>query len=185
MEVMSSRLKKKKTNQIVIGTKLKSQQLGWHVSVLASIICISVQAPLMLQDTCRFWHNMPLSRRPFQGYPAYFNKTMPRHILHIRTAWLRNKRVRVLDWPVCSRDLSYKHQSALQVKSYMRKEWQRILLSQHQQLVSSVPKCFLSVVWRKGDVTKWKNASPHPFWQVLQASNSSRWVYITKINSSD
>ncbi len=53
-------------------------------------------------------HNMLPSRRHLsRDVHAYFNKTMQNHILpHITKSWLRRKRVRVLDWPACSPDLS-------------------------------------------------------------------------------
>ena len=78
-------------------------------------------------------------------------------------------RVQVLDWPASSPDLSptenvwyiMKHkiqqraQTVEHLKLYIKQEWERILPSKLEQLVSLVPKCLLIVVKRTGDVTQW------------------------------
>ncbi len=53
-------------------------------------------------------HNMLPSRRHlFQGRPCIFQQDNAKpHSAHITKSWLRRKRVRVLDWPTCSPDLS-------------------------------------------------------------------------------
>ncbi len=52
-------------------------------------------------------HMLPSRRRLFQGRPCVFQQdnTKP-HTAAITTAWLRSRRVRVLNWPACSPDLS-------------------------------------------------------------------------------
>ncbi len=52
-------------------------------------------------------HNMLPSRHLFQGRPCIFQQDNAKpHSAHITKSWLRRKRVRVLDWPTCSPDLS-------------------------------------------------------------------------------
>ena len=116
-------------------------------------------------------HMLPCKQRLFQGRPCLFqqNNAKP-HSQRVTTAWLRSKRVQVLDWPACSPDLSpienvwrimkrkiqqQRPWTLEQLKSYIKQEWERIPPTTLQQLVSSVPKCLLSVVKRKGDVTQW------------------------------
>ncbi len=52
-------------------------------------------------------HMLPSRRRLFQGRPCVFqqNNAKP-HNAAITTAWLHSRRVRVLNWPACSPDLS-------------------------------------------------------------------------------
>ncbi len=111
MDAVCSGPKKKRIIQTVTSNKSKSQGLSWYgvVSVpLAKVICTSVMAPLMLKV-----------HRDFGAQYAAFKKTsFPGTSMHISTrqckttfcthykSWLRRKRVRVLDWPACSPDLS-------------------------------------------------------------------------------
>ena len=116
-------------------------------------------------------HMLPSKRRLFQGRPCLFQQDNAKpHSARVTTAWLRSKRVQVLDWPACSPDLSpienvwrimkrkirqRRPRTVEQLKSYIKQEWERIPPTKLQQLVSSVPKRLLSVVKRKGDVTQW------------------------------
>ncbi len=52
-------------------------------------------------------HMLPSRRRLFQGRPCVFQQDNAKpHTAAITTAWLRSRRVRVLNWPACSPDLS-------------------------------------------------------------------------------
>ncbi len=114
MDAVCSGPKKKRIIQTVTSNKSKSQGLSWYgvVSVpLAKVTCTSVMAPLMLKKYIEILeHNMLPSRRHlFQGRPCIFQRDNAKpHSAHITKSWLRRKRVRVrvLDWPACSTDLS-------------------------------------------------------------------------------
>ncbi len=74
-------------------------------------------------------HMIPFRRRVFQQ-----DNAKP-HTASITTAWLRSRRVRVLNWPACSPDLSpteniwriIKLKICQQLETYIRQEW-----DQHQ-----------------------------------------------------
>ncbi len=117
-------------------------------------------------------HNMLPSRRHlFQGRPCIFQQDNAKpHSAHITKSWLRRKRVRVLDWPACSPDLSpienvwrilkrkmrqRRPRTVAHLKTCLQEEWDRITPETLHHLVSSVPKHLLSVVKRNGNITKW------------------------------
>ncbi len=61
---------------------------GWYIKVLEQ-------------------HMLPSRRRLFQGRPCVFQQDNAKpHTAAITTAWLRSRRVWVLNWPACSPDLS-------------------------------------------------------------------------------
>ncbi len=77
------------------------------------------------------------------------------HTAAITTAWLRSRRVRVLNWPACSPDLSpieniwriikWKiHQrwpwTLQQLETYIRQEWDQIPTTKLQKHITSLPK---------------------------------------------
>ncbi len=52
-------------------------------------------------------HMLPSRRHLFQGRPCVFQQDNAKpHTAAITTAWLRSRNVWVLNWPVCSPDLS-------------------------------------------------------------------------------
>ncbi len=87
-------------------------------------------------------HMLPSRRRLFQGRPCVFQQDNAKpHTAAITTAWLRSRRVRVLNWPACSPDLSpieniwhiikwkirrRRPQTLQQLEPYIRQEWDRI-----------------------------------------------------------
>ncbi len=175
MDAVCSGPKKKRIIQTVTSNKSKSQGLSWYgvVSVpLAKVTCTSVMAPLMLKSTEILEHNMLPSRRHlFQGRPCIFQQDNAKpHSAHITKSWLRRKRVRVLDWPACSPDLSpienvwrilkrkmrqRRPRTVAHLKTCLQEEWDKITPETLHHLVSSVPKRLLSVVKMNGNITKW------------------------------
>lgn len=76
--------------------------------------------------------------------------------------------MRVLDWPACSPDLSLnvwgtfkckmrqrRPHTVIHLQTCLQEEWDKITPETLHHLVSSVPKCLLSVVKRNGNITKW------------------------------
>ncbi len=161
MDAVCSGPKKKRIIQTVTSNKSKSQGLSWYgvVSVpLAKLTCTSVMAPLMLKSNIEILeHNMLPSRRHlFQGRPCIFQQDNAKpHSAHITKSWLRRKRVRVLDWPACSPDLSpienvwrilkrkmrqRRPRTVAHLKTCLQEEWDKITPETLHHLVSSVPK---------------------------------------------
>ncbi len=88
------------------------------------------------------------------------------HTAAITKAWLRSRRVRVLNWPVCSPDLSpienicsiiiwkicqRRPQTLQQLEIYFRQEWDQIPTLKLQKLITLMPRCLQTVLKRRGD----------------------------------
>ena len=101
-------------------------------------------------------HMLPSRRRLFPGTPCLFQPDIARpHSAGVTRAWLRRHRVCVLNWPVCSPDLSHiesvwrimkrrirqrQPRTVEQLKSCVHQEWTKIALAKLQLLqISSVP----------------------------------------------
>ena len=165
----------KKTIQTVTNEKCRNQPLWWYGG--ASVPCMgdlhicegTIDAEAYVGILER--HMLPSRRRLFPGTPCLFQQDNARpHSARVTTAWLRRHRVRVLDWPACSPDLSPIEnvwrimkrrirqrwpRTVEQLKSCIHQEWAKIPLAKLQQLIPSVPKRLQSVIKRKGDVTQW------------------------------
>ncbi len=83
-------------------------------------------------------HMLPSKRRLFQGRPSVFQQDNAKpHTAAITTALLRSWRVRVLNWPACSPELSaieniwriikrkifFRKRTLQQLETYIRQEW--------------------------------------------------------------
>ncbi len=113
---------------------------------------------------------LPSRQRLFQGWPCVFqqNKAKPHTAaIYITTAWLCVRRVRVLNWPACSSDLStieniwhiikrkiYQrwHKLVSSWKTYIRQEWDQIPTPKLQKIMS---RHLQTVLRRKGESTPW------------------------------
>ncbi len=100
---MSSGLKRRETFQRVISVKFKSQHLRWYGdsdvhTVWGACLLWTMNAERYIKILEQ--HILPSRRRVFQQ-----DNAKP-HTAGIRTAWLRSRRVRALNWPTCSPDLS-------------------------------------------------------------------------------
>ncbi len=83
------------------------------------------------------------------------------HTAAITTAWLRSRRVRVLNWPACSPDLSpienfwriikrkilqRRPRTLQQLETYIRQEWDQIPTPKLQKLITSMPRHLQTVL---------------------------------------
>ncbi len=147
MDAVCSGPKKKRIIQTVTCNKSKSQGLSWYGVVVSALgkgnlyFCdgtINAEKYIEILE-----HNMLPSRRHlFQGRPCIFQQDNAKpHSAHITKSWLRRKRVRVLDWPACSPDLSpienvwrilkrkmrqRRPRTVAHLKTCFQKEWDKI-----------------------------------------------------------
>ncbi len=102
-------------------------------------------------------HMLPSRRRLFQGRSCVFQQdnAKPHTSAASTTAWLRTRRVRVLNWPACSPDLSPLDniwrilkrkirqrwpRTLQQLETYIRQEWDQIPTPKLQKLITSMPR---------------------------------------------
>ncbi len=99
---------------------------------------------------------LPSRRRLFQGRPCVFQQDNAKpHTAAITTAWLHSRRVRLLNWPACSPDLSpieniwriikreirqRRPQTLQQLETYIKQEWDQIPTPKLQKLITSMPR---------------------------------------------
>ncbi len=99
---------------------------------------------------------LPSRWRLFQGRPCIFQQDNAKpHTAAITTAWLHSRRVRVLNWPTCSPDLSPREniwriikrkirqiwpRTLQQLETYIRQEWDQIPTPKLQKLITSMPR---------------------------------------------
>ncbi len=105
-------------------------------------------------------HMLPSRRCLFQGRPCVFQQDNAKpHTAAITTAWLCSRRVRVLNWPAYSPDLSPIEniwciikrkirqrwpQTLQQLETYIRQEWGQIPTPKLQKHITSMPKNWVS-----------------------------------------
>ncbi len=105
------RLKRRETFH-QISVQFKSQYLWWY----GVHKCIRYGQLACFGRHCECWkvymkvleqHMLPSRWQLFQGRPCLFQQdNVKQHTAAITTAWLGSRRVRVLNWPACSPDLS-------------------------------------------------------------------------------
>ncbi len=116
-------------------------------------------------------HMLPSRRRLFQGRPCVFQQDNAKpHTAAITAAWLRSRRVRVLNWPACSPDFSpianiwriikrkirqRRPKTLQQLETYIRQERDQIPTPKLQKLITSMPRRLQTVLKRRGDATPW------------------------------
>ncbi len=122
-------------------------------------------------------HMLPSRWCLFQGRTCVFQQDNAKpHTAAITTAWLRSRRVRVLNWPACSPDLSpieniwriikwkirqRRPQTLQQLETYIRQEWDQIPTPKLQRLITSMPDVF-KLFWKEEKMLHHGKHAPVP-----------------------
>ncbi len=105
--------------------------------------------------------------RLFQGRPCVFQQDNAKpYTAAITTAWLRSRRVWVLNWPDLSPIENIWHitkwkirqrrpRTLQQLETYIRQELDQIPTPKRQKLITSMPRRLQTVLKRRGDATPW------------------------------
>ncbi len=128
---------------------------------------------------------LPSRRRLFQQ-----DNAKP-HTAAIITAWLRSRRVRVLNWPACSPDLSpieniwciikrkihqRRPRTLQQLETYIRQEWDQIPTPKLQKLLTSMPRCF-KLFWKEEEMLHHGKHAPVPTILRPVAASNLKWAH--------
>ncbi len=116
-------------------------------------------------------HMLPSRRRLFQERPCVFRQDNAKpHAAAITTAWLRSRRVWVMNWPACSPDLSPIESIWCIIKLKYVKDDHKLFSSwkpisgkngtkfQHQNSRNSMPRCLQTVLKEEEMLHHGKNA---------------------------
>ncbi len=123
-------------------------------------------------------HMLPSRQCLFQGRPCLFQQDNAKpHTAAITTAWLRSRRVRVLNWPACSPDLSPIEniwciikrkirqrwpQTLQQLEIYIRQEWDQIPTPKLQKLITSMPRRLQTILKKEEEMLLHGKHAPVP-----------------------
>ncbi len=119
-------------------------------------------------------HMHPTRRRLFQERPCVFRQDNAKpHAAAITTAWLRSRRVWVMNWPACIPDLSpiesiwriikqkicqRRPQTLQQLETYIGQEWNQIPTPKLKKLITSMPRRLQTVLKEEEMLHHGKNA---------------------------
>jgi len=125
---------------------------------------------------------LPSRWRLFHGRPCVFQQdNAKQHTAAIKTAWLRSRRVRVLNWPAWSPDISPIEniwriikrkihqrwpQTLQQLETYIRHEWDQIPTPKLKKFLTSIARRLQTVLKRRGDATPCKHAPVPTIWDL-------------------
>ncbi len=103
-------------------------------------------------------HMLPSRRRVFQQ-----DNAKP-HTAAITTAWLHSRRVRVLNWPACSPDLSPIENIWCIIKRKIRQRRPRT--PKLQKLITSMPRRLQTVLKRRGEMLHYGKHAPSQLFET-------------------
>ncbi len=167
-DAVSSGLKRRETFQRVISVQIKSQHLWWygvHKCIrYGQLACFGKH-----YECWKLYKGFRATYAPLQTTCISAGQCKP-HTAAITTAWLRSRRVRVLNLPACSPDLwpieniwriikrkirQRRPRTLQQLETYIRQEWDQIPTPKLQKLITSMPRRLQTVLKRRGDATPW------------------------------
>ncbi len=176
--VVSSSVKRRETFQRVISIQFKSQHLWWygvHKCIrYGQLACFGRH-----YERWKVYKGFRATYAPLQttftGKALWFQQDNAKpHTAAITTAWLRSRRVQVLNWPACSPDLSpieniwhiikrktrqRRPQTLQQLETYIRQEWDQIPTPKLQKLITSMPR---RLFWKEEEMLHHGKHAPVP-----------------------
>ncbi len=171
---LSSGLKRRETFQHGISVQLKSQHLWGYGGCISSYRRDSLHVLEGTMNAERYvkvleQHMLPSIWCLFQERPCLFQQDNAKpHTAAITTAWLHSRRVRVLNWPTCSPELSpieniwciikrkirqRQPRTLQQLETYNSQKWDQIPAPKFQKWIFSMLRRLQTVL--KRDATLW------------------------------
>ncbi len=175
-DFVSSGLKRRRDHSSsVISVQFESQHLWWYGGRISAYGMGSLHVLEGTMNAERYIKVLEQHMLPSRWHVFQQDNAEP-HTAAITTAWLRSRRVRVLNWPACSPDLSpieniwciikrkihqRRPRTLQQLETYIRQEWDQIPTPKLQKLITSMSDVF-KLFWKEEEMLHHGKHAPVP-----------------------